>query len=95
MLWDTAGQEEFDAITKAYYRGETTVASLCEDADMPGVAGTHRFHSSVAGLHSRSPGMCAGLLDHRQGVISGHRQLEGEGGGRSRRYSYSSGAEQN
>lgn len=21
MLWDTAGQEEFDAITKAYYRG--------------------------------------------------------------------------
>jgi GTPase SAR1 family protein len=20
MLWDTAGQEEFDAITKAYYR---------------------------------------------------------------------------
>ncbi|NXS45976.1 RAB23 protein, partial [Balaeniceps rex] len=25
MLWDTAGQEEFDAITKAYYRGEDTV----------------------------------------------------------------------
>jgi GTPase SAR1 family protein len=22
MLWDTAGQEEFDAITKAYYRGQ-------------------------------------------------------------------------
>lgn len=22
MLWDTAGQEEFDAITKAYYRGK-------------------------------------------------------------------------
>jgi GTPase SAR1 family protein len=21
MLWDTAGQEEFNAITKAYYRG--------------------------------------------------------------------------
>lgn len=21
MLWDTAGQEEFDAITKTYYRG--------------------------------------------------------------------------
>eukprot|EP00800_Vazella_pourtalesii_P019897 TRINITY_DN6917_c0_g1_i2.p1 TRINITY_DN6917_c0_g1~~TRINITY_DN6917_c0_g1_i2.p1 ORF type:complete len:168 (-),score=22.38 TRINITY_DN6917_c0_g1_i2:189-692(-) len=25
MVWDTAGQEEFDAITKAYYRG----AQLC------------------------------------------------------------------
>jgi len=24
MLWDTAGQEEFDAITKAYYRGTHT-----------------------------------------------------------------------
>ena len=23
MLWDTAGQEEFDAITKAYYRGKS------------------------------------------------------------------------
>ena len=22
MVWDTAGQEEFDSITKAYYRGE-------------------------------------------------------------------------
>ena len=21
MLWDTAGQEEFDALTKSYYRG--------------------------------------------------------------------------
>lgn len=95
MLWDTAGQEEFDAITKAYYRGETTVASLCEVAYVPGVVGTLRFDSSAAGLHSRSPGMCAGLLDHRQGLISGHRQLEGEGGGRSRRYSHSSCAEQN
>lgn len=25
MLWDTAGQEEFDAITKAYYRGKIIV----------------------------------------------------------------------
>ena len=25
MLWDTAGQEEFDAITKAYYRGDYVI----------------------------------------------------------------------
>ena len=25
MLWDTAGQEEFDSITKAYYRGNVIV----------------------------------------------------------------------
>lgn len=26
MLWDTAGQEEFDAITKAYYRGKGKIS---------------------------------------------------------------------
>lgn len=26
MIWDTAGQEEFDAITKAYYRGNILFA---------------------------------------------------------------------
>ena len=25
MLWDTAGQEEFDALTKSYYRGAQVV----------------------------------------------------------------------
>ena len=25
MLWDTAGQEEFDALTKAYYRGAQVI----------------------------------------------------------------------
>lgn len=30
MIWDTAGQEEFDAITKAYYRGMCTNLSHTE-----------------------------------------------------------------
>ena len=35
MLWDTAGQEEFDAITKAYYRGKECRNSLTEkDTDI-------------------------------------------------------------
>lgn len=29
MLWDTAGQEEFDAITKAYYRGKLWGFFVC------------------------------------------------------------------
>ena len=33
MLWDTAGQEEFDAITRAYYRGShcCVLAFSCTD----------------------------------------------------------------
>ena len=31
MLWDTAGQEEFDAITKAYYRGKLWMSLVCLD----------------------------------------------------------------
>ena len=32
MLWDTAGQEEFDAITKAYYRGAQVKFGYSEKA---------------------------------------------------------------
>ena len=28
MLWDTAGQEEFDALTKAYYRGAQVIVVI-------------------------------------------------------------------
>lgn len=28
MLWDTAGQEEFDSITKAYYRGKHFLVAM-------------------------------------------------------------------
>lgn len=31
MLWDTAGQEEFDAITKSYYRGIPTFLKFIND----------------------------------------------------------------
>ncbi|XP_032234091.2 ras-related protein Rab-23 [Nematostella vectensis] len=33
MLWDTAGQEEFDAITKAYYRGAQACALVFSTVD--------------------------------------------------------------
>lgn len=45
MLWDTAGQEEFDAITKAYYRGKTgTGVTLLLWASDP--ADRHRMFAS-------------------------------------------------
>ena len=34
MLWDTAGQEEFDAITKAYYRGTTNAVECIAFIDV-------------------------------------------------------------
>lgn len=49
----------------------------------------------AAAFDSRCPSMCAGLLYHRQGFVSDYWQLEGEGGGRGRRYSHSSSAKQN
>lgn len=53
MLWDTAGQEEFDAITKAYYRGKTSplgtnITQLPRAADpQPPHPITSRVHFTV------------------------------------------------
>ena len=33
MLWDTAGQEEFDALTKAYYRGAQVITQITKSLD--------------------------------------------------------------
>lgn len=49
MLWDTAGQEEFDAITKAYYRGKTSplgtnITQLPRAADPQDPTPTHPIH---------------------------------------------------
>lgn len=54
MLWDTAGQEEFDAITKAYYRGKTSPPGL-NITQLPGAADpqtstTSRVHFYCADL---------------------------------------------
>ena len=35
MVWDTAGQEEFDAITKAYYRGAHRVPLIGHSTQSP------------------------------------------------------------
>lgn len=57
MLWDTAGQEEFDAITKAYYRGETAGAAVWEVADLPDVVEAPRFYS-LSGSSGESISRC-------------------------------------
>lgn len=52
MLWDTAGQEEFDAITKAYYRGAQAcvLAFSSTDRDSFDAASTWKMKVSLTRL---------------------------------------------
>ncbi|KXJ15994.1 ras-related protein Rab-23 [Exaiptasia diaphana] len=47
MLWDTAGQEEFDAITKAYYRGAQACALVFSTVDRDSVDSIESWKSKV------------------------------------------------
>nr|CAD7428554.1 unnamed protein product [Timema monikensis] len=43
MLWDTAGQEEFDAITKAYYRGAQACVLAFSTTDRDSFEAAHSW----------------------------------------------------
>ena len=47
MLWDTAGQEEFDAITKAYYRGAQACVVAFSTTDRASFDAVLRWKSKV------------------------------------------------
>lgn len=47
MLWDTAGQEEFDAITKAYYRGAQACAIVFSTVDRDSFEAVEKWKSKV------------------------------------------------
>ncbi|XP_025833391.1 ras-related protein Rab-23 isoform X2 [Agrilus planipennis] len=47
MLWDTAGQEEFDAITKAYYRGAQACVLTFSTVDRDSFEATHSWKLKV------------------------------------------------
>ncbi|XP_031560244.1 ras-related protein Rab-23-like [Actinia tenebrosa] len=47
MLWDTAGQEEFDAITKAYYRGAQACAIVFSTVDRDSFDSIETWKSKV------------------------------------------------
>ncbi|KAJ7326538.1 Ras- protein Rab-23 [Desmophyllum pertusum] len=47
MLWDTAGQEEFDAITKAYYRGAQACAIVFSTVDRDSFEAVEKWRSKV------------------------------------------------
>ncbi|XP_050432565.1 ras-related protein Rab-23 [Adelges cooleyi] len=47
MLWDTAGQEEFDAITKAYYRGAQACVLAFSTTDRDSFEAIHSWKIKV------------------------------------------------
>ncbi|CAH1985886.1 unnamed protein product [Acanthoscelides obtectus] len=47
MLWDTAGQEEFDAITKAYYRGAQACVLAFSTVDRESFEAAHSWKLKV------------------------------------------------
>jgi len=47
MLWDTAGQEEFDAITKSYYRGAQVCVLVFSTVDYASYAAIPRWKEKV------------------------------------------------
>lgn len=49
MLWDTAGQEEFDAITKAYYRGAQACVLAFSTTDRDSFEAAHSWKLKVKG----------------------------------------------
>ena len=47
MLWDTAGQEEFDAITKAYYRGAQACVVAFSTTDRDSLMAVKKWKKKV------------------------------------------------
>ncbi|CAG7820107.1 unnamed protein product [Allacma fusca] len=47
MLWDTAGQEEFDAITRTYYRGANACVLACSVTDKESFLALPKWKSKV------------------------------------------------
>ena len=47
MLWDTAGQEEFDSITKAYYRGAQACVIAFSTTDRKSLLAVRRWKKKV------------------------------------------------
>ena len=48
MVWDTAGQEEFDALTRAYYRGAHGAILAFSSTDLQSFEAVDSWRSKVS-----------------------------------------------
>ena len=53
MLWDTAGQEEFDSITKAYYRGAHACVLAFSTTDRRSFEDVEKWKRKVKMVHGK------------------------------------------
>lgn len=72
MVWDTAGQEEFDAITKAYYRG-----AQVRPPSFISRESSKNYIFNFLGIS----GLCLNIQHHRSRLIRGHSWLEAQSRG--------------
>ena len=77
MLWDTAGQEEFDAITKAYYRGAQAAVLAFSTVDRCSFEAIRSWKKKVTEATTSS---LVKLFDRRSVLIGGHKRNYGRFG---------------
>ena len=54
MLWDTAGQEEFDALTKSYYRGAQACVFAFSTTDRASLLAVKKWRKKVKDIRSQT-----------------------------------------
>ncbi|XP_021966380.1 ras-related protein Rab-40C [Folsomia candida] len=71
MLWDTAGQEEFDAITRTYYRGANACVLACSVTDKDSFLALPKWKNKVCRECGDIPMvLVANKIDlHKQAVV--------------------------
>lgn len=89
MVWDTAGQEEFDAITRTYYRGTALCAKIVTNGLLPPAHCAHEGvrlclpADTVASINiafiCRGWRCSTGILNNRSNIISSSDKMERQG----------------
>ena len=54
MLWDTAGQEEYDAITRAYYRGAQVCILVFSTTDKTSFLDIQKWKAKVGEVNHKN-----------------------------------------
>jgi Ras-related protein Rab-23 len=80
LIWDTAGQEEFDALTASYYRGAGACAIVFSSTDRASFEAVERWKQKVeAEFEGRAPPVLA-LVQNKADLLEGGGAGGADGG---------------